>query len=286
MRISANATNEMVTEPGAKKENKILNTVVNIILVLVILFAIFVGYSAYATKVGSGVPSVFGIRVFSIQSDSMLPTFAKGDLAIDKAVSNPKSLKKGDIITFWTVIQGERVLNTHRIVQVDDYGTYVSFTTKGDNNTIEDSMTVHQSEVVGKYLFRIPKLGSFLDFLQTSKGFMICIVIPVALFFIYYLVQFFRALFAYQAEKTRIQLEAMYNSKITAQQAPNDKQAEENRENAEKTEELVSDSNKGEKPKKKKVVKKVIVVEEEVDDDEDSEGTVSEAEQETDNIKN
>ena len=304
------AVNPNQTQQPEKKENKVLNTIVNIVLVLVILFAVFVGYSAYVTKAGSGVPSVLGIRVFAIQSDSMLPTFAKGDLVVAKAVTDPKTLKEGDIISFWTVIQGERVINTHRIIGIEDAGTFLSFTTKGDNNTIEDGMTVHQSEIVGKFLFSIPKLGSFLDFLQTSKGFLICIVIPVALFFIYYVVQFFRALFAYQAEKTRLNLEAMYaaqhpeiinQSAAQAQPVANSPPAEETKAESpkeekkeekssiselevppkaaettvieEKTEEIieeVTEENTADKPKKKKKVIKKVIVYEEVEDDDDS----------------
>lgn len=271
-----------------KKENKVLNTIVNIILVLVILFAIFCGYSAYVTKAGSGVPSIFGIRVFAIQSDSMKPTFSKGDLVISKAIDDPSKLKVGDIITFWTVIEGERVLNTHRIVGIEDCGTYYSYTTKGDNNTIEDGLTVHSGEVVGKYVGHIPFLGSFIDFLQTSKGFFICIVVPIALFFIYYLVQFFKALFAYQAEKMRLQLETQYmnhhpGESAAKQDEPETKPAEQEKESKpeekpaepqqeEKTEEKPAEP--AEEPVKKKK-KKVIVVE--VDEDEDEEEAVQKA---------
>ena len=311
MNTETNST-EQVINGTAKKENKVLNVIVNIILVLVILFAAFCGYSAFVTKAGSGVPSIFGFRVFAIQSDSMVPTFSKGDLVIDTAVSNDTKLNVDDIITFWTVIEGQRALNTHRIVQVNDYKDFTSYITKGDNNSIEDSMTVDRSSVVGKYKFSIPKLGSFIDFLQTSKGFFICIVIPVALFFIYYLVQFFRALFAYQAEKTRLNLEAMYAAQhpgvqIKPEAAPVEKVADspldgeikaelqkedktelpsaeveapqEDTESTvieEKTEEVIEEKieeNSAEKPKKKKKVIKKVIVYEEVEDDDESEGT-------------
>jgi hypothetical protein len=49
-------------------------------------------------------------------------------------------------------------------------GTYLYFTTKGDNNTIEDAIGVHQAEIVGKYLTKIPKMGTVIDFLQTGTA--------------------------------------------------------------------------------------------------------------------
>ncbi len=189
-----------------KKNNKVANTIVNILLVAVLIFGIVCSYAAFVSKSGDGVPDLFGLRFFAIQSPSMEPTFYKGDLIVDTRVTDPADLKVGDVITFWTVIQGERVLNTHRIAKITDNQTYLYFTTRGDNNTLDDELGVHQSEIVGKYQFAIPKLGSVIDFLQTSVGFLLVIVLPVFLFFVYNLVQFFRVFLDYRMEKMKLQL--------------------------------------------------------------------------------
>ncbi len=195
-----------VTKPQTKKA-KVLQIVVNVFLVLVLLFGVFCSYTAFVSKKGNGVPNVFGLRIFSIQSDSMEDTFYEGDLIVDAGVKDIKKLEVGDVITFFTIIKGERALNTHRIKDIKDNGTYTSFVTQGDNEDQEDYMEVHENEVVGRYLFRIPALGSVIDFLQTSVGFLIVIVLPVFLFFVYNLVQFFRVFFSYKMEKMRLQLQ-------------------------------------------------------------------------------
>lgn len=202
--MNDNTANPTPVTTEEKPKKSIVNTIVNVLLVGIIIFGIFCSFTAFVSKAGSGVPSFFGIRPFAIQTDSMVPFFSKGDLVIDTVIRDYNDLEVGDVITFWTVIQGERVLNSHRIVQVDDYGNYLSFVTKGDNNTLEDYMTVHQSEIVGKYATHIKGLGTVIDFLQTSTGFLLVIVVPCALFFIYEIINFFRALFAYQAEKMRL----------------------------------------------------------------------------------
>lgn len=202
-----------------KKKSRVLNILVNTLLVIAIALGIFCSFTAFIAKSGNTVPSFFGFRPFAIQSDSMAPFFNKGDLVISKTCDTD-ALQVGDVITFWTVIQGERALNTHRIIAIEDGGTFRSFTTKGDNNSIEDGLTVHQSEVVGKYVTHIPGLGSVIDFLQTSKGFLLVIVLPCAIFFIYQLIVFFKALFAYQAEKTRLQYQAQYQAQAPVQAAP------------------------------------------------------------------
>lgn len=189
------------------KGKRILNAVVNGILVLAIALAAVCTYISFVSSSGNGVPSLLGIRVFSIQTESMYPTLLPGDLIFDTAVKEPEELRVGDVITYWTVINGERVLNTHRIHEIYDGGGYLIFATKGDNNTIADPLTVHESEIVGKYSFRVNSLGKVFDYLQTSTGFLIVIVIPVFLFFLFHLIQFFRVLFAYQNVKNRIKYE-------------------------------------------------------------------------------
>ncbi len=192
-------------EPSDKKKKttKVINTVINVILIIAIVIAVICTYISFVTTSGNGVPSIFGLRLLSIQTNSMSDTINYGDLIIDTAV-DPADLRIDDIITYWTVINGERVLNTHRIVNIYDGGGFLIFETKGDANTSADPLTVHQREIVGKYRFRIAGLGKVFDYLQTATGFLIVVVIPVFLFFIYHLVQFFRVLFEYQNIKNRL----------------------------------------------------------------------------------
>ncbi len=196
---------QVIEEESTAK--RILNTVVNALLVLAIALAAVCTYVSFVSTSGNGVPSIFGVRMFSIQTQSMYPTLMPGDLIFDFGVSDPGELRNGDIITYWTVINGERVLNTHRIHEIYDGGGYLIFATKGDNNTIADALTVHESEIVGKYSFRVAGVGKVFDYLQTSTGFLIVVVIPVFLFFLFHLVQFFRVLFEYQNVKNRIKFE-------------------------------------------------------------------------------
>ena len=189
------------------KSQKALSIVVNVILVLAIALAAVSTYVSYVSASGNGVPSIFGIRVLSIQTESMYPTLLPGDLIFDTPVKDPADLKVGDIITYWTVINGERVLNTHTVHEIYDGNGYLIFGTKGDNNTAADPLTVHESEIVGKYSFRIGGLGKVFDYLQTSTGFLVVVVIPVFIFFLFHLVQFFRVLFEYQNVKNRLKYE-------------------------------------------------------------------------------
>ena len=190
VQIPQEAEGEVIVAEEESKGKRILNTIVNVVLVVAIALAAVCTYASYVSTSGNGVPNIFGVRIFSIQTESMYPTLLPGDLIFDTGVKEPEELRKDDIITYWTVINGELI-----------------FSTKGDNNTSADPLTVHESEIVGKYSFRVPGVGKVFDYLQTSTGFLIVIVIPVFLFFLFHLVQFFRVLFEYQNVKNRIKFE-------------------------------------------------------------------------------
>lgn len=198
-------------EEEEKQPHKVLNTVINVFLIVAIIIAALCTYVSFVSTSGNGVPNILGLRLLSIQTDSMYDTILPGDLIIDTAIKDPSDLRPNDIITYWTVINGERVLNTHRIINIYNIGTNdeqkLVFETKGDNNTVADPLTVHESELVGIYQFRIPGVGKVFDYLQTSTGFLLVVVIPVFIFFLYHLVQFFRVLFEYQGVKNRLAYE-------------------------------------------------------------------------------
>ena len=198
---------EVITEKQESKFKRVLNVVVNTVLVIAIILAAICTYVSYVNTSGNGVPSIFGIRMFSVQTDSMYPVLKPGDMIFDTAVE-PAELRKGDIITYWTVIEGERVLNTHNIHEIYDGGGYLIFETKGMKNDSVDPLTVHESEIVGKYSgLRVGGLGKVFDYLQSPTGFFVVVLIPVFLFFLFHLVQFFRVLFEYQNVKNRLKYE-------------------------------------------------------------------------------
>ena len=206
--VELNEQDEAQEKTPQSKKKRILNTVINVILVIAIVVAVAATYVSFVSTSGNGVPNIFGLQLFSIQTDSMYDTLMPGDLAIGTSIKDISTIEKGDIITYWTIIDGKRVLNTHRVVEIyEGSGGKPIFQTKGDNNTIEDPMTVNAAEVIAKYKFRLPGVGKVFDYLQTSTGFLLVVVVPVFLFFIFHLVQFFRVLFEYQNVKNRLKYE-------------------------------------------------------------------------------
>lgn len=167
-----------------EKLSKAFSVLLSILLWAVILLAALYTFTTLATKNQNHVASLLGYTPLSVKTESMKPTFDAGDLIIIKQC-DPSTLEVGDIITFHTIIDNKYALNTHRITNIEEYDNARTYTTKGDNNPIEDVHIIQDGDIVGKYQFRIKNLGKVMDFLSSSLGFLLVIVLPMLIFFIY-----------------------------------------------------------------------------------------------------
>lgn len=168
-----------------KKMKRVSTIVLSVILWIIILIAALYAFTTMATKDNQKVASLLGYTPMVVESDSMAPTFEKGDLIFIHKCDTSK-LKEGDIICFHTIIDNEYALNTHRIQKIDAVGTARSYTTIGDNNNgIADQHIISDGDIVGKYAGHLPKIGTVMNFLSGSIGFLLIIVIPMLIFFIY-----------------------------------------------------------------------------------------------------
>ena len=159
--------------------------VISVILWAIILLAALYAFTTMATKDDQSVASILGYTPMTVETDSMKPTFQSGDLIFIKKCDTLK-LKEGDIITFHTIIDNQYALNTHRILKIEEANGVRSYTTVGDNNNgIADQHVISDGDIVGKYVGHISDLGKVMDFLSSSTGFLIVIVFPMLLFFIY-----------------------------------------------------------------------------------------------------
>lgn len=159
--------------------------VISVLLWVIILVAALYAFTTMATRDNQNVSNIMGYTPLVVKSDSMSPTFSAGDLIFIKKCDT-STLKEGDIICFHTIIDNEYALNTHRIQKIDTVGDVRSYTTLGDNNNgITDTHIISDGDIVGKYVGHLQNAGKVMDFLSSSVGFLIVIVLPMLLFFIY-----------------------------------------------------------------------------------------------------
>jgi len=113
------------------------------------------------------VPRLMGVMPYIVLSASMDPTMPAGSVAFIN--QKDRDVDIGDIITYklgddasvgtgnGKMTQAESgTLVTHRLMDFTSDGMII---TKGDNNDVADISPIYPSQVVGTYIFHIPRLG-------------------------------------------------------------------------------------------------------------------------------
>lgn len=135
-------SSRIMTRRQVKKESVV--SYIPFVIVLVVLVCFISG--------------TFKYQPIAVLSNSMLPTFARGDAVIMKKIDKKdlKKLKKGTILYY----SKEGRLIVHRIVSVKhtDDGK-VEVTTKGDNNNANDPWVITEDDMIGTVSFMIPYIG-------------------------------------------------------------------------------------------------------------------------------
>ncbi|MGN0814146.1 MAG: signal peptidase I [Candidatus Coproplasma sp.] len=179
----------------SEKTKKILNIVVDVVVAIVLVFVLILAISTITSKAKGydGYTAIFGKAYVAVASDSMKgdkeDNFEKGDLIAIKLLSEEEAqnLKVGDIITFRTnQISDDQtwVLNTHRIIEVNENATY--YVTHGDNNPEGSNEKVYFSEIVGIYQGKAGGIGHVFLFMNSTWGFFACVVVPSLLVVVYF----------------------------------------------------------------------------------------------------
>lgn len=177
----------------------VLNVLFYAFVLLILLFAI----ANTKVKTTADFPNIFGTGFLSVQSNSMdgdeKDSFKQGDLIFVNVLNDKErdALKVGDIVTFYGMFYSEsegkqvRALNTHRIVEVGEsyfvtQGDWVAKQPgrKYDPNIINDENNyeiINKKEALAVHKSTWRSAGKTLDYLQTSTGFGLFIVLPTVL---------------------------------------------------------------------------------------------------------
>lgn len=200
-------------------------TIVWLIALLAVSMMIFTVISV--TTFNRNNRSLFGYKLYIVNSDSMAATDFKAGALILVEEIDPSTLKEGDIITFMsqdTDSFGETITHKIRRLTRDAEGN-PGFITYGTTTNTDDETIVTYPYVLGQYQNHIPGLGTFFNFLKTTPGYFLCIFTPFMLIILYQGVKFFNLFRRYKAEQ--MEEMQMERDKIEEERAANAKMLEE-----------------------------------------------------------
>lgn len=182
-----------------KKEN-VPRYIISVLSYSIFIFLLLIGgtlllYVAdIKIRAAKGDYSAPVFNAYVVLSGSMLPTIQVKDIVVTKKIPEDE-LEIGDIITFIspdTRFGGISV--THRIIDKyydDSLGAY-TYRTQGDNNNVADSALVPNSNILGKVILKIPKLGYLQDILSSKGGLIIIVIIPCLAILSYDIMKIFK----------------------------------------------------------------------------------------------
>jgi signal peptidase len=107
----------------------------------------------------------------------MSPELEPGDMIITRRLE-PEEIGIGDVVSY-RLAAGTLV--THRVTDIVRENGRLRFQTKGDANNTVDPKLIDSGEIVGIYLFKIPKGGYIADLMRTPFAALLLIVVPALL---------------------------------------------------------------------------------------------------------
>lgn len=110
---------------------------------------------------------------FVVLTGSMEPGISPGDyITITKI--NPDELKVNDIVTY----KINQTVVTHQIISIEGD----KIITQGTANNVADN-PITKADILGKYLFKLPKIGYIMAFLSSTAGLILIIGIVIIIAF-------------------------------------------------------------------------------------------------------
>lgn len=168
----------------------------NLLVYALVLVFIVTLVSAVTSRINGGTPKILGKEILTVLSGSMEPGIQTGAvIAVNPIQAGQQgSFETGDVITF-RALDGSNTLITHRIVSVQGSGDNLEYITKGDNNEGQDLQPIPSENVVASYTgFTLPFLGYFLNWVKSTAGIVVVMVIPGIFLVISSLITLFKSI--------------------------------------------------------------------------------------------
>jgi len=130
-----------------KKSETLSWTVVSVLSIAIVWFSV----------------GVFPLFPSVILTGSMEPKIMPGDVMIVEKM-NGSGANVGDIVMYYSE---DKIYITHRVIEKTTAADSVQFVTKGDNNSSADPKLVSASQIKGRVIGKIPKVGTPVLYLKS-----------------------------------------------------------------------------------------------------------------------
>ena len=163
---------------------KVLNWVWSFVEVIIIIYVVLVTmFVLCKNKYGYTQFGDYSFANIDLIAEKNVKDTKKGDLLV---VKNSNDIHKGDLIYYYAVLNDNYIVRSAVVADVkeDDYSAL--YTVSLSNTTIN----VASSRVLGKYSTVYKNFGSILSVLESRVGFLLLVLLPIMVVFIYQVYEF------------------------------------------------------------------------------------------------
>lgn len=163
---------------------KVLNWVWSFVEVIIIIYVVLVTmFVLCKNKYGYTQFGDYSFANIDLIAEKNVKDTKKGDLLV---VKNSNDIHKGDLIYYYAVLNDNYIVRSAVVTDVkeDDYSAL--YIVSLSNTTIN----VASSRVLGKYSTVYNNLGSILSVLESRVGFLLLVLLPIMVVFIYQVYEF------------------------------------------------------------------------------------------------
>lgn len=163
---------------NASKGIKIIwKLIEKVLMLLIILISIII----LTQRLTNNEKSFLGLRIFRVQTGSMVPKYQIGDVILVKEKDINK-IKIGEDVTYWgTTGTMKGKLVTHRVINIDEIDGQKVFHTQGIANNTEDPI-VYGNQINGVVQGKLYVMTLITIALSNKYIFYFCGILPLTLF--------------------------------------------------------------------------------------------------------
>lgn len=169
------------TKPRKSNSNRCIKIVWKLIEKLLMLLIIFISIIILTQRLTNNEKGFLGLRIFRVQTGSMVPKYQIGDVILVKEKDINK-INVGEDVTYWgTTGTMKGKLVTHQVINIEEIDGQKVFHTKGIANNTEDPL-VYGNQINGVVQGKLYVMTLITIALSNKYIFYFCGILPLTLF--------------------------------------------------------------------------------------------------------
>ena len=185
---------------------KVVKVLWHILEVIIICYVVFIT-ACILFRNGYGYTQFGPMTVVTVNDVNVndFENISNGSLLL---IKDSNSFKVDDEVFYYDIRNQKYIVVSDRIVNIED-GKYIVDGVNENNEVVQ--VKLNNKKIIGKNYVKIGILGYLVDLLESRIGFLLLVILPIFIVFLYELIQF---VIAFRTEKNSVRNSGNNNTKM------------------------------------------------------------------------